>query len=253
MPLYFLDQHNLSGVFQLTSVIVNETTYEKFDGVIKSSEFRAHTGYHAYMFNISRDRDTKLQAFTFSWKYFADFEPDIRSEFRFKPDILTKADTILRAKLDKLGIVGSSTTFIGVHIRRGDIVEKKWVDIGTLQPPLSYYYKAMDYYIKEFGQYVVFVFCSDGILWVKQNFQNVSTTYDMVFMDGRNSWGVDMAILSRCNHSIISTGTFGWWAAYLAGGRTVHYRYMVREDSPMRKSFSETLEDYFYLGWISME
>jgi len=138
MPLYFLDQHNLSGVFQLTSVIVNETTYEKFDGVIKSSEFRAHTGYHAYMFNISRDRDTKLQAFTFSWKYFADFELDIRSEFRFKPDILTTADTILRAKLDKLGTVRSSTTLIGVHIRRGDYLDKNWVLMGTLQPPLSF-------------------------------------------------------------------------------------------------------------------
>ena len=33
--------------------------------------------------------------------------------------------------------------------------------------------------------------------------------------------GDDLALLAACNHTILSYGTFGMWAALLAGGRTV--------------------------------
>ena len=33
--------------------------------------------------------------------------------------------------------------------------------------------------------------------------------------------GDDLALLAACNHTILSYGTFGQWAALLAGGRTV--------------------------------
>ena len=33
--------------------------------------------------------------------------------------------------------------------------------------------------------------------------------------------GDDLALLTACNHTILSYGTFGQWAALLAGGRTV--------------------------------
>ena len=33
--------------------------------------------------------------------------------------------------------------------------------------------------------------------------------------------GEDLALLAACNHSIISYGTFGMWAAILAGGEVV--------------------------------
>ena len=33
--------------------------------------------------------------------------------------------------------------------------------------------------------------------------------------------GDDLALLAACNHTILSYGTFGQWAAFLAGGRVV--------------------------------
>ena len=33
--------------------------------------------------------------------------------------------------------------------------------------------------------------------------------------------GEDLALLAACNHSIISYGTFGMWAAILAGGEVL--------------------------------
>ena len=41
------------------------------------------------------------------------------------------------------------------------------------------------------------------------------------FKIGSISYGVDLAILSRCNHTILDYGTFGLWAALLAGGRII--------------------------------
>ena len=35
---------------------------------------------------------------------------------------------------------------------------------------------------------------------------------------GSISYGTDLAILSICNHTILDYGTFGLWAALLAGG-----------------------------------
>ena len=38
---------------------------------------------------------------------------------------------------------------------------------------------------------------------------------------GSISYGVDLAVLASCNHSIVDYGTFGLWAGLLAGGRHV--------------------------------
>ena len=32
-----------------------------------------------------------------------------------------------------------------------------------------------------------------------------------------------MAVLTLCDHSILSIGTFGWWSAWLTGGKVVYY------------------------------
>lgn len=36
-------------------------------------------------------------------------------------------------------------------------------------------------------------------------------------MSGTSSREVDMAVLTLCDHTVISAGSFGWWAAYLRG------------------------------------
>ena len=41
----------------------------------------------------------------------------------------------------------------------------------------------------------------------------------MVLKFGMNSF--DLAVASKCNHSIFDYGTFGFWGAYLANGHTI--------------------------------
>jgi len=59
---------------------------------------------------------------------------------------------------------------------------------------------------------------------------NVTEKYNIEFIKEKNSGILDLAILSACNHTIIYTGTFIWWAAFLAGGESIYYRYVARSE-----------------------
>jgi len=61
---------------------------------------------------------------------------------------------------------------------------------------------------------------------------------------------VDMCSLTKCNHSIITVGSFGWWAAWLANGLTIYYKDIAMNGSEYRGDFSENMTDFFYPGWI---
>jgi hypothetical protein len=71
-----------------------------------------------------------------------------------------------------------------------------------------------------------------------------------VFSDRGRSAGVDLAILSSCDAVVVSTGSFGWWAAWLAGKTTVYYDDWPRVGSRMSKPFNATL--YWPKTWIPM-
>jgi hypothetical protein len=46
--------------------------------------------------------------------------------------------------------------------------------------------------------------------------------------------GIDLALLSQANHSIMSYGTFGMWGAFLAGGLMTAPRSHIAEGSLIR-------------------
>jgi len=60
----------------------------------------------------------------------------------------------------------------------------------------------------------------------------------------------DLAILSQCNHTIMTVGTYGWWAGYLAGGITVYYKNFPAEGSSFYRIFSK--DDFFPPHWIGL-
>ncbi|TRY62023.1 hypothetical protein TCAL_17177 [Tigriopus californicus] len=74
---------------------------------------------------------------------------------------------------------------------------------------------------------MVFVVASDDPQWCKTQFgtmPNKTVIFaNEAFKDnlGFDRKYLDMAIMSKCNHSIFDYGTFGFWGAYLAGGHTI--------------------------------
>lgn len=61
---------------------------------------------------------------------------------------------------------------------------------------------------------------------------------------------VDLAALVYCNHTIMSTGTFSWWAAYLADGDAVYYGDWPKPGSVLQKIVQK--EDFFLEKWTAM-
>ena len=52
--------------------------------------------------------------------------------------------------------------------------------------------------------------------------------------------GIDMALLSMCDHVIISHGTFGIWAAFLASSNNSH---IMAEILPNKKKQNQVMEE----------
>ena len=99
---------------------------------------------------------------------------------------------------------------ISVHIRRGDYMNNASVygNICTKE----YYEKAIHYFNEKFENNF-FVFFSDDIIWVKENFNLSNALY--IDNNKKDKSYIDMYLMSKCNHNIIANSSFSWWGAYL--------------------------------------
>ncbi|XP_041361708.1 galactoside alpha-(1,2)-fucosyltransferase 2-like [Gigantopelta aegis] len=212
--------------------------------------------YDKTFLNFPSNSNYRLGDYLQSWKYFQNHTAAIRKQFTFNKTITAKAQELLHNVMveykRRTSNVSDTTnaeqpTFIGVHIRRTDFANSVHKSLGYPLASKEYIVKAMEYYTNKFSK-VIFLICSDSIDWVKSNFNSSNMFYSV-----GNSPEVDMCILSSCNHSIMTVGTFGWWASFLAGGETVHYKHLARKGSKLRREYSSDYKDYFYPGWIGMD
>jgi len=143
---------------------------------------------------------------------------------------------------------------IGVHVRAGDILTPFNLFYGFTVPGSSYYIQAAYYLTANVTVPVQFIVATDNLNWTKKYvgldevFRNRSTT-SVVYSEG-NSAGFDMALLASCDALILSTGSYGWWAAWLANKTTIYYGNWPRPGSIISTMF--TREDYFPPHWIGL-
>ena len=111
--------------------------------------------------------------------------------------------------------------YVGVHVRKTDRIEfEKILGLEELRP--SYYLQAMDLFRNYFGsKNCIFLVISDDAKWCQSNL--IKKQKDVFIASQNNlteieSVGHDLAIMSQCNHTIMSRGTFSFWSSYLAGG-----------------------------------
>ncbi|ELT97734.1 hypothetical protein CAPTEDRAFT_210126 [Capitella teleta] len=186
-----------------------------------------------------RHSDLKLAGFFQSWKYFNSAQIDIQKHLKFKREIFEQAKDVLRAKLKEKYHCQPchNITLIALHVRRGDYLHKDSQELGYKVAPTWYIRHAMDHMLHRLHRErpYTFLVTSDDIEWRRYHLGNRS---DVIFLSPKSDLehkikpvqiGLELAMLSMCHHSIMTVGTFGWWAAYLAGGHTVFYK-----DSPAR-------------------
>lgn len=121
---------------------------------------------------------------------------------------------------------------VGIHVRRGDKVDDpKYTVAGT-----DYYRRAMEYLRKKYNRdcessddtedcprtRVKFHIVTDTISWIDEN-DDTFEHPDVVLLsnapereeDDNFCVMIDFAMLTKCDHIILSGGGFGFWAAYL--------------------------------------
>ncbi|XP_041360440.1 galactoside alpha-(1,2)-fucosyltransferase 2-like [Gigantopelta aegis] len=243
----------LNNIFTLDAMMVDKCVC----GETKPKHSKKCCSFDKDLLNLKSSENYRVGPFLQSWKYFESVVPQIKKQFTFKREVFDKArEIITKIKTDFLKkhyginvkLFGENITFVGVHVRRGDVIANKiLIRKGFSVAPKQYIDKAMMYFINNFTD-VLFLVCSDNMMWTTKNVNHSN----VVYVRG-NSPEVDMSVLSQCNHTIITVGTFGWWAGFLAGGTTLYYKHPIREGSRLRKQFSDDYSDYFYPGWIGME
>lgn len=190
----------------------------------------------------------KLSGFPCSWTFFHHLREQIRREFTLHDHLREGAQGFL-AQLRLPGTGGRPRTFVGVHVRRGDYLEimpQRWKGVVGDR---AYLREAMDWF-RARHEAPIFVVTSNGMAWCRENVD--ASRGDVVFAgDGQEaSPGTDFALLAQCNHTIMTIGTFGFWAAYLAGGETVYLANFTLPDSGFLEIFKP--EAAFLPEWVGI-
>ena len=209
-------------------------------------------GIYDEKMDVSNDEDLILGWNLQSFKYFQPYTQDMMNMMVIRDDLVHEAQDFLHTIECS---ITSNCTFIALHVRRGDIVAKKKYEYGHVTAPSQYIKSAMMYYLTKYTN-VHFIVCSDSIEWCKKDEPHLQTggltttiKYSVDFSPSTSA-EFDLALLAQCNHTIITVGTYGWWAAWLAGGEAVYYNQPCRNGSDFEKKYKET--DYFPPMWIGM-
>lgn len=198
--------------------------------------------YGNYETNFERlpESNVLLHGYFQSWKYFKKYENELRKELVIKKSLQAKAREYLTHIARRYN--ATNITFVGVHVRRGDILKKTHL---YRVASLSYIVKAMNAFRRNYSR-VHLVVCSDDISWC---IRNLGQQMNVSFSTGKPVT-IDFAILCQGNHTLSTVGTFSWWVGRLVGGTTTYYNKHAIESTYMYKYLN--VADFFLPKWISM-
>ncbi|XP_059144926.1 galactoside alpha-(1,2)-fucosyltransferase 2-like [Physella acuta] len=191
--------------------------------------------FHLPNINIS------LRGYFQSWKYFSHIQEEIRREFTFLPHITEQSVEFYK----KLSESYKNRTFVGVHVRRGDLLDAKNQKRGSVVANQSYFLKAFSVMRSILPKRPLFIVGSDDLEWCKLNLNFTDVT-----VLSPNSPMIHLAIFANTSHMVMTTGTYGWWAAWLANGVTIYYNKFPAPGLVFERGFNK--DDYYPPTWIGL-
>lgn len=151
------------------------------------------------------DKDTYLEGYWQSERYFADQAQSLRADLRFKEEPGPQDREVL------CGMEGGVP--VSLHVRRGDYVTHAGASAvhGTCSP--EYYTRAMRRIAEQEPRAVFHVF-SDDPRWARAH---LPASMPLVFVDHNRgvSDHMDLMLMAACHHHIIANSSFSWWGAWL--------------------------------------
>lgn len=194
-------------------------------------------GRRAIMYEESGYYDPKVLEFDSMYlrgafqseKYFADIKEEVRSTYQFpeleEMHLPSKLYESTKESLEQI----MGTESVGLHMYRGDSRnnEELYDGICTEQ-----YYEGAVRYIQDRYPDAVFYIFSNEPKWVKgwvislmknqikeemsrEEIRNLQKRFILMDENSEQTGYLDMLLMSRCKHNIISNSSFSWWAAWL--------------------------------------
>ena len=172
-----------------------------------------------------------------------DYEQDVRRAFTFRDHFIHGADKRIarftKKLKDKHKILkkAKEIAYVGIHIRLRDAKRDIVVPFGLPDLTISKYLSAMSMVIDKIEtkrRKVIFLVITDDPLQVQEKLMPRVRNKFFVKQAGtghvnnRISIGLDLAMMSRCNYTILSYGTFSFWSGFLGGSPKilpVHYHF----------------------------
>ncbi|VDH95215.1 Hypothetical predicted protein [Mytilus galloprovincialis] len=243
MQVIVANKSELNRVFKLEDIDIRNNI-DICKTFISRGE-KQNCAYDKNILNFNNSQNIRLGQYLQSWKYFYDFRSQLRKQFTFRDLLLQEAKSKIVQTVKRFNI-GSTRdiTLVGVHVRRGDMVNHKFgYNIATPE----YLTKAVQYYKSKYKN-IIFIIASQDIPWTKANMPN-NTNVEYLDSPKRE---IIVATLSLCNHTITTVGSFSWWIGWLTGGEVMYFKWPAKEGSGLRKQYSKDFSDFYYPGWIGM-
>jgi hypothetical protein len=135
--------------------------------------------------------------------YFDEYRADLLRVFDFSLS-LNETNRLLATKME-------NENAVAIHVRRTDYLLPQ-----SSHPALSieYYKKAINMLNKLAGDNVFYLF-GDDHAWIRDNFAVDGKQFIFVDHNTGDTSFMDMALMTKCKHVVISNSTFSWWGAYL--------------------------------------
>ncbi|CAF1215155.1 unnamed protein product [Didymodactylos carnosus] len=195
-PIKRISDEQFSNIKNKTQALSNGCHYPNLSKIITNSTILELSGYWQ------------------NYKYFVNYSTEIRDQFTLKKNILLEMDKYFTNN-SKL----KNATLVGVHVRRGDFLSKHNVDAGFTVSSAEYINKSMIYFTKNY-QNVYFIIASDDKTWCTETFGKQQNN-NVLITPNHFTPSEDLAVLTSCNHTIVTVGTFGWWTAFLTNGEVL--------------------------------
>jgi len=242
--------HFLRSMFYVRAAVLPH----RLSGVEKLSESRAGA-YDDELEQFRSDKELlELVGYFQSWRYFANVEHEIRGEFTFQHRLTANVDMFLQSAINENygpKLLRRDVILIGVHVRVTDMTFDANIERGYSVATPDYFTAAMQMYQGRFPrERLLYILATDDEKWCRDNFPYKSSGKSPVVHTALGPDVQDLAVLAACNHTIITVGSFGWWAAWLSNGMTVYYKNFPRFNSSLADEY--VLKDYYPSKWIAI-
>ena len=156
---------------------------------------------YSYIPNLRRD--VSFKGYFQSEEYFIDYRNEILDLFKF-PSLIKEFVNKKKLELN----LNNEVPTVAIHIRRGDYLKLRHIHYVL---PLRYFLNAQRLIEEKLKVKPRYIYFSNDIKWIRENFE---INDNDVVVEGNKDYE-DLALMSQCDHFIISNSSFSWWAAYL--------------------------------------